>query len=84
VHNAYDRLTDMDFKGQHAGYEAAYGRLAASESAKSDFLTYMVDPKCRSCSHCYIWSCPPSLKKDNEIFSLTTGDYLIANIGGFY
>jgi len=52
AHDPYNGSADVGFEEQHAGYQAAYGWLAASESAESDPLTYVVDPKRRSCSDC--------------------------------
>jgi exportin-2 (importin alpha re-exporter) len=35
----------VDYEEQNAGYQAAYSRLAASESAASDPVAYVGDPK---------------------------------------
>lgn len=40
-----DTLTEVDFEEQNAGYQAAYSRLAASESLPSDPVAYVGDPK---------------------------------------
>lgn len=38
-------LTEIDYEEQTAGYQAAYSRLAASESAAVDPVAYVRDPK---------------------------------------
>ena len=43
--NPHNGLTEIDFEEQNAGYQAAYSRLAASESAPSDPVAYVADPK---------------------------------------
>jgi exportin-2 (importin alpha re-exporter) len=45
AHDPHNGLTDIDFEEQNAGYQAAYSRLAASESATSDPVAYVSDPK---------------------------------------
>ncbi|KIM79693.1 hypothetical protein PILCRDRAFT_791278, partial [Piloderma croceum F 1598] len=45
AHDPHNGLTDVDFEEQNAGYQAAYSRLAASESATSDPVAYVSDPK---------------------------------------
>lgn len=38
-------ITEIDFEEQTAGYQAAYSRLAASESAEVDPVAYVADPQ---------------------------------------
>lgn len=38
-------LTDIDFEEQTAGYQAAYSRLAASETPEADPVAYIRDPQ---------------------------------------
>ncbi|KAF8867606.1 CAS/CSE protein [Infundibulicybe gibba] len=38
-------LTEIDYEEQTAGYQAAYSRLAASESAEADPVAYVQDPQ---------------------------------------
>lgn len=38
-------LTEIDYEEQTAGYQAAYSRLAASESAEVDPVGYVQDPQ---------------------------------------
>lgn len=38
-------LTEIDFEEQTAGYQAAYSRLAASESPEVDPVAYIRDPQ---------------------------------------
>jgi exportin-2 (importin alpha re-exporter) len=38
-------LTEIDFEEQTAGYQAAYSRLAAAESAPVDPVAYVRDPR---------------------------------------
>jgi exportin-2 (importin alpha re-exporter) len=38
-------LTEIDFEEQTAGYQAAYSRLAASESVELDPVAYIRDPQ---------------------------------------
>ena len=40
-----DALTAVDYEEQNAGYQAAYSRLAASESAPSDPVAYVGNTK---------------------------------------
>jgi len=49
-HDIYNGPTEMDFKKQHAGYQAAYVRLSACESAKLNPLTYVGDLERRNYS----------------------------------
>jgi exportin-2 (importin alpha re-exporter) len=45
TNDPYYGLTSVDYEEQNAGYQAAYSRLAASESAPSDPVAYVADPK---------------------------------------
>ena len=45
ANDPYYGLTAVDYEEQNAGYQAAYSRLAASESAASDPVAYVGDPK---------------------------------------
>jgi exportin-2 (importin alpha re-exporter) len=38
-------LTAIDWEEQNAGYQAAYSRLAASETVKADPVAYIRDPR---------------------------------------
>jgi exportin-2 (importin alpha re-exporter) len=38
-------LTEIDYEEQTAGYQAAYSRLAASESAAADPVAYVREPR---------------------------------------
>ena len=39
-----EAITAIDFEEQSAGYQAAYSRLAASESAEADPVAYVQNP----------------------------------------
>jgi exportin-2 (importin alpha re-exporter) len=39
-----EAITAIDFEEQSAGYQAAFSRLAASESAETDPVAYVQDP----------------------------------------
>jgi len=52
AHDPYNELADVDFEEQRTGYQTAYLRFVASESAISDPLRYIEDPKRRSHSDC--------------------------------
>lgn len=39
-----EAITAIDFEEQEAGYQAAYSRLAASESAEIDVVAYVPNP----------------------------------------
>jgi exportin-2 (importin alpha re-exporter) len=41
----YYGITEVDYEEQNAGYQAAYSRLAASESVPVDPVAYAADPK---------------------------------------
>jgi exportin-2 (importin alpha re-exporter) len=38
-------LTDIDYEEQSAGYQAAYSKLAASQSPEADPVAYVQDPR---------------------------------------